>query len=258
MKTLKDKVAVVTGGNRGIGYSTAQILAEAGAKVVITGRDKESVNNASAELGVKGFIADQRKLETLDELAKSLEDQVGKIDVLFLNAGLGTFQPVSSTPEDVYDLIMDTNLKGTFFTVQKLIPLLNDGASVIFNASVTPILGIPGSSVYAASNAAIVSLARILSKELSDRKIRVNTVSPGTIRAGVHTPSEEEQKKNLMPSEKRSAFENALERRMLLKRYGTACEVGNAVKFLASDESSFVNGSVLTVDGGVTVDSLNY
>ncbi|CCH54241.1 short-chain dehydrogenase/reductase SDR [Fibrisoma limi BUZ 3] len=256
---LVNKVALITGGNSGIGYATAKVLHAAGASVIITGRNEESVEKAAKELNVTGMIADQRDLSTLDPLFDQIIIKHSKIDILFLNAGVGTFQSIDSVTEASFNLIMDTNVKGTFFTLQKLLPLISNGGSIIFNASVTPLLGIPNSSVYAGSKAAIVSMARVLAKELSFRSIRVNTVSPGAIKTGVHSASPTaHQRKIVTTPQKLKAFENAVEQRILLGRYGLAEEVGNVVKFLASDEASFINGSVITVDGGVTVDPLGY
>ena len=146
MKSLENKVAVVTGGNSGIGYAAAQELAQHGAKVVITGRNKPAVEKAVAELGVTGIVSDQSKLDQIDQLAAEVKEKFGKVDVLFLNAGLASFAPVESATEEHFDAIMNSNVKGVYFTVQKFLPIINDGGSIIFNTSVNAVLGMPDSS----------------------------------------------------------------------------------------------------------------
>ena len=181
MKSLENKVAVVTGGNSGIGYAAAQEFVQQGAKVVITGRNKEAVEKAVAELGVTGIISDQSKLDQISQLAAEVKEKFGKVDVLFVNAGYANFSPVESATEEHFDSVMNANFKGLYFTVQKFLPIINDGGSIIFNGSVNAVLGMPDSSVYSASKAAVLSFNKVLARELAPRKIRVNTVSPGPI-----------------------------------------------------------------------------
>lgn len=181
MKSLENKVAVVTGGNSGIGYATARELAQQGAKVIITGRNKEAIEKAAAELGVTGIVSDQSKLDQIGQLAAETKEKFGKVDILFLNAGLANFSSVETATEEHYDSIMNLNVKGVYFTVQKFLPIINDGGSVIFNASVNAVLGMPDSSVYSASKAALLSINKVLARELAPRKIRVNAVLPGPI-----------------------------------------------------------------------------
>jgi NAD(P)-dependent dehydrogenase (short-subunit alcohol dehydrogenase family) len=181
MTSLTNKVAVVTGGNSGIGYATAKEFIAQGAKVIITGRNAVTVDKAAKELGATPLIADQGKLADISRLAEDVKAQFGKIDILFLNAGVANFSPVDSASEEHYDTVMDLNVKGVFFTVQKFLPLIQDGGSIIFNTSVNAALGVPGSSVYSASKAAVLSINKVLAKELAPRKIRVNAISPGPV-----------------------------------------------------------------------------
>ncbi|MCR8560236.1 SDR family oxidoreductase [Mucilaginibacter sp. BJC16-A38] len=251
MINLTNKVAVVTGGNSGIGYASAKELAAQGAKVIITGRNKASVEKAAGELGVTGIVSDQGSLEQIDNLVAQVKEKFGKVDVLFLNAGVANFSPVETATESHYDTIMDLNVKGVYFTVQKFIPILNDGASVIFNTSVNAVLGMPDSGVYSASKAAIISLNRVLARELSPRQIRVNAVSPGPVATPLYG-------KIGLSEEEVNGFGTVLGQRILLKRFGKPEEIANVVRFLASDDASFITGTEITVDGGLTVNAVIY
>lgn len=251
MINLTNKVAVVTGGNSGIGYATAKEFVAQGAKVVITGRNKESLEKAAAELGATGVVSDQSKLEQLDNLVAEVKSKFGKVDVLFLNAGVANFAPVETATEAHFDAIIDSNVKGVYFTVQKFIPILNDGASIIFNTSVNAVLGAPNSGVYSASKAAIISLNRVLATELAPRKIRVNAVSPGPVATPLYG------KLGLSEAEV-NGFGNVLGERILLKRFAQPEEIANVVRFLASDDASFITGTEITVDGGLTVNAVTY
>jgi NAD(P)-dependent dehydrogenase (short-subunit alcohol dehydrogenase family) len=251
MKTLTNKVAVVTGGNSGIGYATAKELADKGANVIITGRNKDAVAKAADELGVTGIVSDQGQLGQIDELVAHVKAQFGKVDILFLNAGVANFSPVESATEVHFDGIIDLNLKGVYFTVQKFIPILNDGASIVFNTSVNATLGMPNSSVYAASKAAILSLNRVLAVELAPRSIRVNAVSPGPVATPLYG-------KIGLTEEEVNGFGTILGERILLKRFAKPEEIANVVRFLASDDASFITGTELVVDGGLTVNAVTY
>jgi len=251
MINLTNKIAVVTGGNSGIGYASAKELAAQGAKVVITGRNKESVEKAADEIGVTGIVADQGKQEDIDNLVAEVKSKFGKVDVLFLNAGVASFSPVEAATESHFDSIIDSNVKGVYFTVQKFIPILNEGASIIFNTSVNAVLGMPNSGVYAASKAAIISLNRVLAVELADRKIRVNAISPGPVATPLYG-------KIGLSEEEVNGFGTILGERILLKRFGQPEEIANVVRFLASDDASFITGTELTVDGGLTVNAVVY
>ena len=251
MKNLTNKVAVITGGNSGIGYATAKELAEEGVKVIITGRNKTAIEKAASELDVTGIVSDQSKLEQIDQLVAEVKEKFGKVDILFLNAGLASFAPVESATEEHYDQIMNSNVKGVYFTVQKFLPIINDGGSIIFNTSVNAVLAMPDSSVYAASKAAVLSINKVLARELASRKIRVNAVSPGPIETPLYG-------KLGLSEEQVNGFGKVLGEKILLNRFGKAEEIAHVVKFLASDESSFITGSEITADGGLTVNAVIY
>src|SRR5216684_2014534 len=183
MGKLEGKVAVITGGNSGIGLATAKEFKKQGARVVITGRDQQTLDEAKREIGgdVLTVRSDASSLTEIDKLFAAVKEKFGHIDVLFVNAGIGKFAPVEAVTEELFDSIMDINFKGAYFTIQKALPLLNDNASIVLNASINAYIGMPNSSVYAASKAALITLARTLSAELVARGIRVNVVSPGPI-----------------------------------------------------------------------------
>ncbi|MCQ6959059.1 SDR family oxidoreductase [Mucilaginibacter aquariorum] len=251
MKILANKVAVITGGNSGIGYATAKEFVDKGAQVIITGRNKDSVAKAAQELGVTGIVSDQSHLGQIDDLVAQVKAQFGKVDILFLNAGVANFSPVETATEAHFDGIMNANVKGVYFTVQKFIPILNDGAAIVFNTSINAVLGMPDSGVYSASKAAIISLNRVLARELASRKIRVNAVSPGPVATPLY------DKLGLTEAEV-NGFGTVLGERILLKRFARSEEIANAVRFLASDDASFITGTELTVDGGLTVNAVIY
>lgn len=251
MSNLTNKVAVVTGGNSGIGYATAKELAAKGAQVIITGRNADTVSKAAGELGVTGIVSDQARLSQIDSLVAQVKAQFGKVDILFLNAGVALFSPMETATEEHYDTMMNLNVKGVYFTVQKFLPILNDGGSIIFNASVNAALGAPDSSVYAASKAALLSFTKVFARELASRKIRVNSVSPGPVETPLYG-------KLGLTEEQVSGFGSVLSQRILLNRFGKPEEIANAVRFLASDDASFITGTELTVDGGLTVNAIMY
>ncbi|SHH39862.1 SDR family oxidoreductase [Flavobacterium defluvii] len=249
MKNLENKVAIVTGGNSGIGYAAAAELTAKGAKVIITGRNKEALAKAETELNVTGIVADQSDLKSIDNLVEEIKAKFGKIDIVFLNAGVASFAPVEFAPEDHYDTIMNVNTKGVYFTVQKLLPVLNDGGSIIFNTSVNAHLGMPNSSVYAASKAAVLSFNKVFAVELAPRKIRVNAVSPGPVETPLYG-------KLGLQKEEVEGFGAVLGEKILLKRFAQSEEIAKTVGFLASDNSSFITGTEIVVDGGLTVNAV--
>ncbi|MBL0739241.1 SDR family oxidoreductase [Flavobacterium sp. GN10] len=249
MKNLENKVAIVTGGNSGIGYAAAADLVSKGAKVIVTGRNKEALAKAETELNVTGIVADQSDLKSIDNLVEEVKTKFGKVDILFLNAGIAAFAPVDSASEDHYDSIMNVNVKGVYFTVQKVLPILNDGGSIIFNTSVNAHVGMPNSSVYAASKAAVLSLNKVFAVELASRKIRVNAVSPGPIETPLYG-------KVGLEKEEVEGLGSALGEKILLKRFGQSAEVAKTVSFLASDDASFITGSEIVVDGGLIVNTV--
>jgi NAD(P)-dependent dehydrogenase (short-subunit alcohol dehydrogenase family) len=246
MKTLEGKIAVITGGNSGIGLATAKLFHQAGAKVAISGRNQSSLDAAAKEIGpgVVTVRSDVSKLRDLDTLFDVVAKKLGRIDVLFANAGIARFAPVSDVSEDAYDETFDINVKGVFFTVQKAIPFLNDNASVILNTSFVNQAGVPTTSVYAASKAAVRSLARSISAELASRGIRVNVVSPGPIATPIYG-------KLGLPKEAVDAFAASIVSQVPLKRFGTPEEVAQTALFLASTASSYITGVELGVDGGL-------
>ena len=246
---LKGKVAVVTGGNSGIGYQTAKQFKEAGAQVIITGRDADKVDKAAKELGVLGLVADVIKLVDTDKLVESVKNKFGKVDILFVNAGVFMAAPLGHNTEEMFDLQMGINFKGAFFTVEKFLPILNDGASIINLSSVNAYTGMPNSAVYAASKAALNSYTRTASTELAPRGIRINSVNPGPIFTPIFG-------KTGLPEEQLQGLAQTMINRVPLKRLGQAEEVANLVLFLASDKASFITGAEYNVDGGININPI--
>jgi NAD(P)-dependent dehydrogenase (short-subunit alcohol dehydrogenase family) len=245
MRRLEGKTALVTGATTGIGLATAKAFLAEGAAVIITGQDQERLDLAANELGgnVKGFRVDVRNLADIDTLAKLVAETAGGIDVLFANAGVALFAPLASVDEDHFDSQFDVNVKGLFFTVQKLAPLLRKDASVILNATFGTIKGIATGSVYFATKAAVRSLARTFALELGPRGIRVNALSPGLVPTPLFgkTGLSEEQLQGL------GKFYTG---QAPLARLGEPDEIATAAVFLASKESSFMTAADLVVDGG--------
>ncbi|SKD10337.1 NAD(P)-dependent dehydrogenase, short-chain alcohol dehydrogenase family [Chitinophaga ginsengisegetis] len=249
MDQLQNKTAVITGGNSGIGYATAADFLAKGAKVLITGRKPEAVQQAVAALGgeIDSFIADQGKINDSQKLAEYVRDRYGKIDILFVNAGVAAFASFADVTEASFDTVMDINLKGAFFTVQHLLPLINEGGTIILLSSVNALAGMPGAVVYSASKAGLNSLGRTLSRELASRKIRVNIVNPGP----VATPILE---KAGIPKE--AISEEQLAKALPIGRIGQPEEIAKLVSFLASDDASFITGAEYNIDGGISVHPL--
>ncbi len=239
------KIAVITGANSGIGLATAQRLANEGAYVFVTGRRQSELDAAVKLIGknVTAVQGDVSNLADLDRLYATVKQQKGRIDILFANAGLGEFAPLGSITEAHYDKTFDVNVKGVLFTVQKALPLLVDGASVILNASIVSIKGMPAFSVYSATKAALRSFARSWTVDLKDRKIRVNVVSPGPI----ETPAIDRLAQNPGGDQLKAGLISGVP----MGRMGTSDEIAKAVSFLASDDASFITGIELFVDGGM-------
>src|ERR1700726_3694743 len=246
MGKLEGKVAVITGGSSGIGLATAKRFVEEGAHVVITGRREKELKEAAAVIkrNVTTFVGDVSLLEDLDRLYAVVKEKHGHIDILFANAGAGTVAPLAMVTEAHFDQTFDVNVKGLFFTVQKALPLFKDGGSIILNSSVSNVMGLPGFSTYAASKAAVRSFARGWTMDLKDRKIRVNSMSPGPI----ETPALE--KVGLPPEQVEQAIAGFTSQ-VPLGRRGKPEEIAAAVVVLASDESSYITGVDLAVDGGM-------
>src|SRR5215472_13246749 len=229
MKRLEGKVAVVTGGNSGIGLATAKRLQQEGARVAISGRSKKTLDEAVKAIGngVLAIQADVAKLADLDKLYTEVSQKLGKIDVLFMNAGIAKFAPLADTSESTYDEQFEINTKGAYFTIQKAIPLLNNGASVILNTSVADIQGQMNTSTYSATKAALRSFARTAAAELAERGIRVNTVAPGPIVTPIFG-------RTGLPKEAIDEFAKQIGAKVPLKRFGQPEEVAATVAFLAS------------------------
>jgi NAD(P)-dependent dehydrogenase (short-subunit alcohol dehydrogenase family) len=242
---LQDKVAVITGGNSGIGLAVARRFVAEGARVIITGRRQAELDAAVKELGprVTGVRSDVSQLADLDRLYEQVRREHDHIDILFANAGGGEFAPLGAISEEHLEKTFDTNVKGTVFTVQKALPLLRDGGSIILTGSTAGTVGNPAFSVYSATKAALRSFARNWMLDLKDRHIRINTLSPGPIRTpGLHGLAKTEE-------ESRAMFAQ-LAASVPMGRLGEPDEVAKAAVFLASDDSSFINGIELFVDGG--------
>jgi NAD(P)-dependent dehydrogenase (short-subunit alcohol dehydrogenase family) len=246
MGKLSGKIAIVTGGNSGIGLAAAKLFAAEGAQVVITGRRKPELDAARAEIG-HGALAiqgDVSKLDDLDRLYAEVKQKFGRVDVLFANAGLVELAPLDAVTEAHFDKQFDVNVKGLLFTVQKALPLLSDGAAIILNASVVNTKGMAGFGVYSATKAAVRSFARTWTTELKDHKIRVNVISPGPIETPIFG------KMGLSESQI-DAFGASISEQVPLGRFGKPEEIAKVALFLASEDSSYIAGAEIFVDGGM-------
>ena len=244
---LEGKIAVITGGNSGIGLATAKRFVSDGAYVFITGRRQNELDKAVSEIcrNVTGIQGDVSNLADLDRLYNTVKDQKGYIDILFANAGIGEFAPLGEISEEHFDKTFTINVKGLLFTVQKALPLFQDGGSIILNSSVSASKGIEGFSVYSATKAAVRSFARTWAVDLRHRMIRVNVISPGPIDTPIFSSVMQDEGQIKQFKEK---FVNMVP----LRRMGTPDEIAKAASFLASDDSSYVTGIELIVDGGVS------
>jgi len=249
MNDLTGKVAVVTGGNSGIGYETAKYFKEAGASVIITGRSADRIASAASVLGVKGIVADVIDLSAIDSLVAQVTLEFGKIDVLFVNAGIFSPAPVGQNTEEMFDTQMGINFKGAVFTTEKFLPIINDGGSIINLSSINAYTGMPNTAIYAASKAALNAYTRTAATELAGRHIRVNSVNPGPIYTPIFG-------KTGMPEEQLNQFAQAMQERIPLKRFGQPEDIAKLVTFLASDDASFITGSEYNIDGGINLNPI--
>ncbi|MEM7029568.1 MAG: glucose 1-dehydrogenase [Chloroflexota bacterium] len=247
MSKLAGKTAVITGGNSGIGLATAQSFKNEGANVVIFGRNQETLDEAVAQLGgdVLAVQGDVSALDDLDRLYSAVQAKFGGIDVLFVNAGVAFFAPIEASDEAFFDNLMNVNVKGAYFTVQKALPYLHDNGSIILTTSVANQIGMANASVYAATKAAVRSFARTMAAELSDRNIRVNAISPGPIETPLFN------RMGLTP-EQIQEFAAGVLGQVPLNRFGQSEEIAQAVTFLATSDASFVQGTELVADGGMS------
>jgi NAD(P)-dependent dehydrogenase (short-subunit alcohol dehydrogenase family) len=244
---LQGKTALITGGNSGIGLATARMFVSEGAEVVITGRKQETLDEATRELGPRalGLVADVTDLQSIERAVAATIDRFGKLDIVFANAGIGGVTPLGQTTLESFNLILQTNLTGVFFTVQSAAVHLKAGASVILNGSVHAVLGAPGYSAYAATKAGVRALSRVLASELAPKGIRVNLVVPGGTRTPIWSTAAPTQ-------EAFELLDAKLSRAVPLGRFSDADEIAKAVLYLASEDAANVTAAEIVVDGGMT------
>jgi len=247
MQNFDNKTVLVTGGSSGIGLATALQFSQQGARVIITGRDQAALDQARARLGADALALrnDAGATGSAKALASTLAALGITLDAVFINAGVAKFASLDAVDEDLWDQTFNINVKGAFFTIQALSPLLNTGAAIILNGSINAHIGMPNSSVYAASKAALISLAKTLSGELIGRGIRVNVVSPGPVQTPLYG-------KLGVPAEQLDALAAGIQAQIPVKRFGTPDEVASAVVYLSSPAAAFIVGTELIVDGGMS------
>jgi NAD(P)-dependent dehydrogenase (short-subunit alcohol dehydrogenase family) len=246
MEFLKDKIAVVTGGNSGIGFATAKEFKQQGATVIITGRRKAALEQAAEAIGVIGIVTNQASVRDIESLAAVVKEKFGQIDILFINAGIVGMSSIEDATEKVFDDVIDINFKGAFFTLSRFIPFLKDGASVVFLSSNTASRTMPTAAIYSASKTALNSIMKNAALELAPRKIRVNAVSPG--------PTETEIMNKIGLDEiTLKAIKDSLPGRVPLNRMGTAEDVAKMVAYLCGDYAGFITGAEILMDGGMVL-----
>jgi len=246
LNKLEGKIALITGGTTGIGLATAKLFQSEGAQVIVTGRNKDTLSEAQQTLGPNATLisSDTSNLKDIEALAAQVRQRFGRVDILFANAGIAQFAPLEQVTEGFYDSQFNTNVKGLYFTVQKLLPLMPDGGAVLLNASVVSRKGLPAASIYSATKAAVRSFGRTLAAELAPRRIRVNTISPGPVATPIFDKLE-------MPKEAADRMSQDLQQEVALKRFGTPEEIAKVALFLASEDASYMVGSEVFVDGGL-------
>jgi NAD(P)-dependent dehydrogenase (short-subunit alcohol dehydrogenase family) len=243
---MKNQTILITGGTSGIGLATARLLAEAGAQVIVTGRNPATLAAARSQLPAAAIIlkSDSASLAEAQSLGSELKKHTVRLDGAFFNAGIGQFGPIEAMTPQHFDDMFSVNVRGLFFQLQSVLPLLANPSAVLLNASVVAELGFPAASLYSATKAAVVSLGKSLAVELAPRGVRVNTLSPGPIRTPIYG-------KLGIPAEAQQGFEDSMAAQSLFKRFGEADEVSKLARFLLSPESSYVIGENITIDGGV-------
>lgn len=244
---FEGKIVVITGGNSGIGFATAQEFKRLGARVIIIGRNPDAVTKAAAELGddTLAITADVSSVADLDRAFTEVREAVGRVDILFANAGIGRFAPVGECTEALFDEITNTNFKGAYFTILRCLPLIPNGGSIVMTSTVAVHFGLPGASIYAAGKAALNSLAKTLAIELAVRCIRVNIISPGPVMTPIFG-------KMGMDQDTQHQVAAGLLQGIPLQRFGTSEEIASCVAFLASDAAAFITGQELVADGGMS------
>lgn len=243
---MKNKTILITGGTTGIGLATAQHLQAQGARVLVTGRNPETLAAARTTLGANAvaLASDSASLADAQGLGSAIQKHTAKLDGVFLNAGIGQFGPIEAMTPQHFDDMFNVNVRGVFFQLQSLLPLLGNPSSVVLNASVVAQLGLPHTSIYSATKAAVVSLGKTLAAELAPRGVRLNTISPGPITTPIYG-------KLGFPAEAQKGFEDSMAAQALLKRFGTADEVAKLAHFLLSGDSSYITGAEFLIDGGL-------
>jgi NAD(P)-dependent dehydrogenase (short-subunit alcohol dehydrogenase family) len=243
---FQGKVAVVTGGNSGIGLGVAKAYAREGAQVAITGRNEKTLEAAAKEIG-DGTLAiqsDAGKVAEIETAMKKIKERFGRIDAMFVNAGVAKLIPFDEVTEEFFDETVNINMKGVFFTVQKAIPLMSKGSAIVLNASINAHLGMPGTTVYGATKAAVINMAKTISRDLLEKGIRVNAVSPGPITSALLG-------RDGMSQEKVQEIKDWIQSQVPIKRFGTPEEIAAGVLYLTAPESAFVLGAELIIDGGM-------